>query len=336
MRRNHQPQPSGVVYAPLLGRMVECASLHVARFRGRKLKPVRDESGLVLELPVAATLDELRQRMTTPGRYRVSARDETSGNLVAHSDYELGADVMTSADPREAPVADRAVVTARASAPKPAGGVQPIAPEVAPVIRPPRRPEPAAMRAPPVQRQPWSASGRVTRADASVHGSGWVTEEVEAAPPRAPEAGLVAVLRETERHLRDQLREGRRRADDELREAYERADRVLTRERERGEEALRASEERRDAWRVRAYEAEVRLASASAWLEEREARIEALERQVAELRAEVASARMRAAGGQQGVDERGFSALDALSQMDQAIELIGRTAERLGKGSGGE
>lgn len=341
MTRDHRPKPSGPVYAPLLGRMVECASLHVARFRGRKLKLVRDEGGRVIELRVTATLDDLKQRIATPGRYRVSARDPTSGNLLAHSDYEVGPVTGASAPPPDAPVSDRASVPVEVppetpARPEPAAVVQPR--EGVPVPRTERHADPpVAVKSSPAPRQPrpsgdWPPSVH-ERADppepwlrSRAHAPALARYEVSS----APEAAIDIMLRET-RHLRDQLRQCRMQADEELREARERSEAVIAAERERSEAALRASEGAREAWRARACEAEVRLAGASAWLEEREARIAALERQVAELKDEAASARMLAARTKQTAAEAAFSPLDALSQMDQAIELIGKTAERFGQ-----
>ena len=252
MTRDHRTLPFGPTYAPLLGRMVECATLHVSRFIGRKLKPARDEGGRVIELPVGAELPDLRRRVAAPGRYRVSARDPTTGNQMAHSDYALAPDA-----PKPLPVE--------------------------------RAPEPPAMA-------PYFM------------------------PSIALDRGYVAMLHETADSLRDQLRESRMRADREIDE-----------ERERADARLRASEEERKALAARAYNAEVRLAGVGARLEERDARIARLEREIAELKAEVAKARSLAAEMKRKAKEAAFSPLDALAHVDQALDVIGKAAERFGK-----
>ncbi|MEZ4437112.1 MAG: hypothetical protein R3F65_32345 [bacterium] len=317
MTRDHRPMPYGSVYAPLLGRMVECATLHVARFGGRRFKPARDEGGRVIELPVAAELGELERRVAAPGRYRVSARDPTSGNLMAHSDYVLGPEPEASAPSLAGQMFMPAEVVSCVGPVRTHERIGRMAesPAVKPMHRPARMVERPGAREPlPFPRAP------EPRVAVPAYGA-----------PVAPEPGHVAMLYETIGHLRGQLRAHRTRADDERREEVARAMRAISEERERGEAALRASEEARETWRARAFEAEVRLAGASAWLDEREAQVARLERRVGELEAEVASARREAAGLRQSVGERALSPLDALGQMDEAIDVIGKAAQRFGE-----
>ena len=252
MTRDYRTLPFGPSYAPLLGRMVECATLHVSRFSGRKLKPARDEGGRVIELPVGAELPDLQRRVAAPGRYRVSARDPTTGDHMAHSDYAFAPD-----------------------APKPS----PIE----------RAPEPPVM-------------------------APYFMPSIES------DRGYIAMMHETANSLRDQLRETRMQAD-----------REIDGQRERADAKLRASEEERKALAARAHDAEVRLARLGVWLEEREARVARLEREVAELKAEVAQARRQAAEQKRKAQEVAFSPLDALAHVDQALDVIGKAAERFGK-----
>lgn len=227
------------VFAPLLGRHIECDTLQVTRFKGKTLEPAYDEDGEAIELLADDEMPELIRRITEPGRYRVSARDPQTKQYVTFKDYLLR--------------------------PRPKAPAQPGA-----------RPE--------------------------------------------GEHNYVSHLRDTIGELREQLRD-----------LQTRADRDIRYERERADEAVRRAREHSDATTTKAHDAEVKVAGYSARLEARDQRIGVLEEQLAEMKAEFENARELSAALRKKAEEAEFSPLDALMQMDQALDVIGKTAERFSK-----
>lgn len=135
-----------------------------------------------------------------------------------------------------------------------------------------------------------------------------------------PDHGFIAHLHETINNQRDHIRE-----------LTARADRDVRYERERAEERVRLMLEKCETATRQAHDAEVKVASFSARLEAREQRVGELEAQLAEMKAEVEVARDLAAELRLKAEESEFSPLDALMQMDQALDVIGKTAERFTK-----
>lgn len=246
------------IFAPLLDRHVECATLSVSRFRGRNLEPAFDSDGQHIELLADDEMPDLLNRITEQGRYRVAARDPRTKQYVAYKDYLLR----------------------------------------------PRRPD-------------------------------------RPARPEAPDNSLIEHLRDMVDDLRERLRDTQTRADRDIKFERERADATITTIREnadastraageRADEAVRAAHGQREAAIKKAYEAEVKLAGLTARLEARDQRVVELEDQLTEMKADVENARELAAELKLKADESGFSPLDALMQMDQALDVIGKTAERFG------
>jgi hypothetical protein len=133
----------------------------------------------------------------------------------------------------------------------------------------------------------------------------------------APEHGYIAHLHDTINNQRDQLRD-----------IVTRADRDVRYERERADERIRVMQDKCEASTRQAHDAEVKVAAFTARLEARDQRITELEDQLAEMKAEVESVRELATELRQKAEESEFSPLDALMQMDQALDVIGKTAER--------
>jgi hypothetical protein len=232
-----RPEP---VFAPLIGRHVECDTLQVSRFNGKNLEPAFDEDGQPIELLVDEDMPELIRRICEPGRYRVAARDPHTKQYITFKDF---------------------------------------------LLRPRLK---------------------------------------QATPPAARSEGSDSNYLN---HLRDSLSELR----EQMREQQARAERDILYERERATEALRAAREQIDAATRKAHEAEVKMASYSARLEARDQRLGDLEEQVAEMKAEIENARELAAELKKKAEQSEFSPLDALMQMDQALDVIGKTAERFAK-----
>ncbi|MEZ4437405.1 MAG: hypothetical protein R3F65_33850 [bacterium] len=116
------------------------------------------------------------------------------------------------------------------------------------------------------------------------------------------------------------LADERRRLDDQLRE-----------ERRHGAQVADLLREQADDARKRAHDIEVRMAGLMSRLEAREERLEQLEAQLAEMKAEVANAQQLTAELKKKADDAEFSPLEAIMQMDQALEVLGKTAERFGR-----
>lgn len=146
-----------------------------------------------------------------------------------------------------------------------------------------------------------------------------------------PEHGYIAHLHETISSQRDQIRDLTTRAERDVRYERERADEHIRLMQEKHELASRSLQERFDATTRVAHDAEVKLASFAARLDSRNHRIADLEEQVAEMKAEIEQARDLAAELKRKASESEFSPLEALMQMDQALDVIGKTAERFKK-----
>jgi hypothetical protein len=137
-------------------------------------------------------------------------------------------------------------------------------------------------------------------------------------PP--PEHGFIAHLHETINNQRDQIRD-----------ITTRADRDVRYERERADDRIRVMQDKCEVAVKQAHDAEVKAASVSARLDARTQRVGELEEQVAEMKAEIEQVRELAAELKLKAEESEFSPLDALMQMDQALDVIGKTAERFTK-----
>ena len=101
--------------------------------------------------------------------------------------------------------------------------------------------------------------------------------------------------------------------------------------RERADNDVKVLRDLLDEARLQGHKAEVTMASLSSRLEARDERVIQLEDQLEELRAEVGRAQGVAAELKKKADDNEFSPLDAIMQMDQALEVLGKTAERFGK-----
>lgn len=230
-----RPEP---VFAPLIGRHVECDILNVSRYSGKALEPAFDEDGQPIELLADDDMPELLRRICEPGRYRVAARDPQTRQYIAYKDYLL-------------------------------------------------RPRPK----------------QNTQARSEGTDQNYVN------------------------HLRDNINDLR----EQLREEKSRAERDIRYERDRAEEAVRTAREQIDSATRKAYEAEVKLASYGARLEARETRVAELEHQISEMKGEVESARELATELKQKAEASEFSPFDALVQVDQALDVLGKTIERFSK-----
>ena len=124
----------------------------------------------------------------------------------------------------------------------------------------------------------------------------------------------------------------RREALDELRRERDRMDNALRQERDRFSEMQSLMRDRIEETRDRASKAAVELAGMAARLEARDQRVAELEAQLEDMRAEVLRAQELASELRRKADDAEFSPLDAIMQMDQALDVIGKTAERFGKG----
>lgn len=131
------------------------------------------------------------------------------------------------------------------------------------------------------------------------------------------EHGYLAHLHETINNLRDQLRE-----------AATRADRDIRYERERADAGIKATQEACDAVRKQAFDANVKLSAYVARLEARDQRIDDLEAQLAEMKEEVDNARTLATELKRQSESSGFDPFDAFMQMDQALDIAAKTANR--------
>lgn len=101
--------------------------------------------------------------------------------------------------------------------------------------------------------------------------------------------------------------------------------------RERAETEVKLMREQLDAAKEQAHKAEVTMASLSSRLEARDERVIQLEDQLSELQTEVMRTKGIAADLKQRADDNEFSPLDAILQMDQALDVLGKTAERFTK-----
>lgn len=131
------------------------------------------------------------------------------------------------------------------------------------------------------------------------------------------EHGYLAHLHETINNLRDQLRE-----------AATRADRDIRYERERADAGIKATHEACEAVRKQAFDANVKLSAYVARLEARDQRIDDLEAQLAEMKEEVDNARALAAELKVQAENSGFDPFDAFMQVDQALDIAAKTANR--------
>jgi len=129
----------------------------------------------------------------------------------------------------------------------------------------------------------------------------------------------VAAALEAKARAEQLLQDERGRSDDRVRELRDARD-VL-------EKSLR---EQVDAAKARSHDAEVKCAAMASRLESRDERVAQLEDQIAEMKAEVGKAQALAAELKQKAEEAEFSPLDAIMQMDQALDVLGKTAERFG------
>jgi len=130
--------------------------------------------------------------------------------------------------------------------------------------------------------------------------------------------GVVAAV-EAKARAEQLLQDERGRNDDRIRELREARD-VL-------ERSLR---EQVDAAKARSHDAEVKCAAMASRLESRDERVAQLEDQIAEMKSEVGKAQALTAELKQKAEEAEFSPLDAIMQMDQALDVLGKTAERFG------
>lgn len=252
------------VFAPLVGKYVNCPRLEVARIKGKRLEPVLDAEGRLIELHASEEMRDLIERIPAAGRYRVTAREPDSDEIIGYVDYRL----------------------------EPAQG-------------PPRRAPPRRSHAPPAP-----------------------APAPRPSPMAASEHGFIAHLHETINTLRDQLRELTARAERDVRYERERADERVRLMQEKCEVTTQQMQAKSETATRQAHDAEVKVASFSARLEAREQRVGELEAQLAEMKAEVEGARELAAELRLKAEESEFSPLDALLQMDQALDVIGKTAER--------
>lgn len=108
-------------------------------------------------------------------------------------------------------------------------------------------------------------------------------------------------------------------------------DEALRHERQSAVDARQFAAERVDEARRKAHEAEVLVAGYTARLEARDLRIAELEAQITDMKAEVHNARRLAEELKHKADDAEFSPLDAILQMDQALDVIGKTADRFGQ-----
>lgn len=165
------------------------------------------------------------------------------------------------------------------------------------------------------------------------------------------EHAYVGHLHDTINNLRDQLREAASRAERDVRYERERADSVVKEEKARADEMLKALQARTDAQlqaveakvaeenrslRERCdaavkfgHDAEVKLAAYTARLDASEANVDRLEAQLAELKDEVDGAREVAAELKRRSEEKGFSPLEAMAELDQALDLLTKTFDRV-------
>lgn len=151
----------------------------------------------------------------------------------------------------------------------------------------------------------------------------WCEHALRPAPKpveRPADHDMIAELRDQVRHLREQLRDDKTRYDEALRH-----------ERQSAVDARQFAAERVDEARRKAHEAEVLVAGYTARLEARDLRIAELEAQITDMKAEVHNARRLAEELKHKADDAEFSPLDAILQMDQALDVIGKTADRFGK-----
>lgn len=115
---------------------------------------------------------------------------------------------------------------------------------------------------------------------------------------------------------------------DALREATSRADRDIRYERERADAGIKAAQEKCEAAVKAASDANIKLAAYGARLDGSQRRCTELEDQLEVLRSEVEAARLMAAELKQKAEEGEFSPVDAFMQVDQAFDLIDKTANR--------
>ncbi|MCA9627588.1 MAG: hypothetical protein KC766_07985, partial [Myxococcales bacterium] len=148
------------------------------------------------------------------------------------------------------------------------------------------------------------------------------------APRREANAApaLVALYQE---QLRTAL-EAKAQAEQHLFAERQRCDDRVREQRHDRDALERALREQIDAAKARSHDAEVKCAAMASRLESRDERVAQLEEQLAEMKAEVGKAQALAAELKQKAEEAEFSPLDAIMQMDQALDVLGKTAERFG------
>lgn len=291
MGRTAEPRSTGGVYAPLLGERVAVSVLYVGRFDGRRVKPVKDAGGEQITVPVEAGMSELRSRISEPGRYRVSARDVETNDCLSFSEYRLKPLDASEHEP------ERRSDPVRELEPEPDDEWEESEP------MPERR----------TRSKPW-------RGEVSEH-------------------AYVGHLHETINDLRDQLRESasraerdvryeRERAESGVKAAQERADAQLKAEKDKAAEETRSLREKCEAASKLASDAQIKLSAYVARLDASERRADMLEAQLAEMKEEVENARELAVQLKAKAEDGGFSPIDAFMQMDQALDVIGKTAER--------
>jgi len=134
--------------------------------------------------------------------------------------------------------------------------------------------------------------------------------------------------------FKDRIAEAQRQrqdAVDQLREERKRWDATLDAERKRSAAMENLAREQVERARERARESDIELAGLRAMVQARQHRIGDLEDQLADMKSEVEEAQVLTADLKKKAKDNDFSPLDAILQMDQALEVLGKTAERFNK-----
>lgn len=124
--------------------------------------------------------------------------------------------------------------------------------------------------------------------------------------------------------------EGRAKAEKALDDERRRSDARLEEVRKEHRALVEALRGQLDAERERFRVADGDRVEAQAHLENRVEQVTALQAQIEEMKADVAKAQALTAELKKKAEEAEFSPLDAIMQMDQALDVLGKTAERFG------
>lgn len=124
--------------------------------------------------------------------------------------------------------------------------------------------------------------------------------------------------------------EARVKAEDALREERQRSDARIDAMRKEHQAHLEALRGQLDAEREKYRVADGDRVEAQAHLDNRVEQVTTLQAQIDEMKADVAKAQALTAELKKKAEDNEFSPLDAIMQMDQALDVLGKTAERFG------